>query len=1050
MGRPAMSAKIAAMSDRGDEPAASRARRGAAGTAAASEQERRYLTVVFCDLVDSTVLAGDLDPEDLEELYAAYTATVRRVIEAFGGFITRTIGDGVVAVFGHPTVHEDDAERAVRAGLALTAEVPEIRLAQDVRLSVRIGIATGLTLVGRDQAGVSDLFGATPNLAARLQTLAPINTVVVCASTRDLLGGGFVYEDFGHQALKGFKEPAQVWRVLHPTPGGSRFAARIRGRLPPLVGREAALQRLQAAWDAARQGQGRSLVIAGEPGMGKSRLVHALADPLPDDNARVVQLNCSPLFGGSALHPVAEHLQFAAGVGKEETPEERYRKLAAYLGEVATLDRADAEFAARRLSQNAAAPADGRVDGDAMRRLAAILTDLVVAWSRQRPTLVVLEDAHWADPTTLDLVEALDRRLTDAAILLIVTVRPDGLEALAGLAGAEQVRLDRFTDAQATVLLDGLAGKAKLSDELRHAIIERSDGVPLFVEELAANLLSTGQVSLPSTLEGALLARLGSALKEREIAQAASVIGRSFDLDIVALVAGLPLPKVSVAVGHLVANGLVSVLEGMPDAGGYVFRHALLEQAVYESIPRKRRRTLHGRAAEAIPLMRPQAARRFPEIIAEHLTRADRPLEAAEQWLVAGRRAAEISAVREAEQHLMRGLALVPAIADPTAGLEAELGLQLALGPILMATRGPASEEVERTYARAQALAPRRFEALWGRWRIETDNERQMALARELLSVAESPGDVDLRLQAHHALWASCLNAGDLAQCLGHIEAGLALYDPARHLAQAGHFGGHDAACCGHGVAGLACWALGDTQAALASAARAVALATELGHALSRAHALDFALLLAQHCGDAGEVARMAGDLAALAGDKGLPHYLARARIYRGWALASERDGRGVAEMQQGLADLRGIGQEEDFAVFLTLLAEGLATEERFAEALACLAEIGDAAERRSAVRYWDTEVLRLEAVLRQRLGQPEAARAALERGLSLARAMGCPMPGLRAASCLADLHEEAGRAAEAHHVLSEALGLLPATAGGHDVDAARGRAARFAGTKSV
>ena len=421
-----MSAKITAMSDREDEPAAPRARRGAAGMASASEQERRYLTIVFCDLVDSTVLAGDLDPEDLEELYAAYNATVRRVIEEFGGFIMRTIGDGVVAVFGHPTAHEDDAERAVRAGLALTAEVPKIRLEQDVQLSVRIGIATGLTLVGRDEGGVVDVFGATPNLAARLQTLAPINTVIVCASTHDLLGGGFVYEDFGCQTLKGFKTPAQVWRVLHPTPGGSRFSARIRGRLPPLVGREAALDSLQAAWHATCAGHGGSVVIAGEPGIGKSRLVHALADPLPDAAARVVQFNCSPLFGSTALHPVAEHLQFAAMVGKEETPEERYRKLAAYLAEVATLDPADAEFAARRLSQSASAPAGAKVDGEAMRRLTAILTDLVVAWSRQRPTLLVLEDAHWADPTTLDLVAALDRRLGDAAILLIVTVRPDG------------------------------------------------------------------------------------------------------------------------------------------------------------------------------------------------------------------------------------------------------------------------------------------------------------------------------------------------------------------------------------------------------------------------------------------------------------------------------------------------------------------------------------------------------------------------------------------------------------------------------------------------
>jgi len=387
----------------------------------------------------------------------------------------------------------------------------------------------------------------------------------------------------------------------------------------------------------------------------------------------------------------------------------------------------------------------------------------------------------------------------------------------------------------------------------------------------------------------------------------------------------------------------------------------------------------------------------------------------------------------------------VPAIGDPAAGVELELDLQLALGPILMATRGPASGEVERTYVRARTLAPRRFEALWGQWRTETDNERQLALARDLLSVAESPGDVDLRLQAHHALWASCFNVGDLASCLGHIEAGLALYDPARHLSQAGHFGGHDAACCGHGVAGLARWALGDSAAAAASAARAVQLATSLGHALSRAHALDFALTLAHHCGDTAGVGRMAEELATLAGDKGLPHYRARARIFRGWALAIERDASGVAEMQQGLADLRGIGEEEDFTVFLTLLAEGLAAEGRFADALVCLGEIGVPGERRSGVRYWDTEILRLEAVLRHRLGQSDAALAVLERGLAVAHAMACPIPGLRAAASLADLHVAAGRTAEADRILSAALNALPLTAAGRDVEAARLQAARLA-----
>lgn len=989
-----------------------------------AEQERRQITILFCDIVDSTLLVSRLDPEDLREVLNDFQATVRAEMQKLEGHLLMTLGDGAMAIFGFPLAHEDDPERAVRGGLATIQQLRRLNEHHRQSLRLRIGIATGLALVTRLPDGNVDVFGTAVNLAARIQAEAPADSVVVCAETHALLQGAFAFTDLGRRAMKGFPEPQQVWRVDQPLPRGQRQPATAGRRVPPFVGRAEVLAALGTAWAAASRGRGALLSLLGEPGLGKTRLVRSLAEGLDPAASQVMTFHASPLFAGSPLHPVTEYLLDAAGVGLEAGPQQRFEALLALFTRDRVLPDEQAQRAARWLA-NAEEAAPSAATGDVLRQVVADLAALLVGWARRRPALVIFEDIHCADPTTLDLLHALAAAAAGAPLLLVATARPEGQPLLAAISRS-LFTLDRLAPADARLLLDSLVSDLDLDEAVKQEIVQRSDGVPLFLEELASTVLRQGVVAVPRTLEGSLLARLGDNLRHRAVAHIGALLGRGFEPQLVAAIGELEPAAVQEAIGEMRARGLI--LASGASETAHAFRHALVEQAIYGSIPHRRRRELHRRAAEALQRLRPESARRFPEIVAEHLTRAEAFEAAAEQWLLAGRRAVERSALREGERHLKRGLEALSEVGEQARRESLELDLQLELGPVLIATKGPGSSEVERLYERARWLAPRRFEVLWGQWRTETDNERHVWLAEELGEAAAAAGDPDLLLQAHHAAWASHFNHGEIGRCLQHISEGMALYDAERHLPQAARFGGHDAACCAFGVAGLAHWALGDVAAADDSLRRGLQLSGELGHDISHAHLLDFALTLRQHQGRIDELRALSGELEHLAVERGLPHYLARARIFRGWADAvAGGKVEGVQEMRRAIADLRRTGEEDDFTVFLTLLAEGQAAAGDAPGALATLGELGEITDQPIGVRYWGPEILRRRALLQLDLGEHAEALRLARRALALAQHNRHPMLALRAAIVLASILAPGGGREEALSLLRDAMAALPA-----------------------
>jgi predicted ATPase/class 3 adenylate cyclase len=1014
--------------------------------------ERRQITVLFCDLVGSTALAAKLDPEDLSGVIRRFQHTCASVIAGHDGNLAKFMGDGILAYFGYPHAHEDDAARAVRAGLELVAKVGRLLLPCGEPLQVRVGIATGLVIVGekigegasQEQAAI----GETPNLAARLQSIASPNDVVIAASTRRLLASMFACEDLGTHGLKGMPESVQAWRVTGERVVESRFDATHAGRLTNFVGRQQEVQQLMSLWVRARSGEGQVALLCGEAGIGKSRTGMTLRNCIARQSHRTTRYQCSPYHHNSPLYPIIRQMEHAAGFGRTDAPETKIEKLESMVTRAGDDRLADMGLFVSLLSlPNSQRYPEQKLAPQRRKDLTieALIRQLL-GLASSRPVLCIIEDVHWADPTTIELISRAIESIKSAPILMVVTFRPEFVPPWLDRPHVTMLKLARLDRGQAGAMVFDVSGGKMLPQEIFEQILSKTDGVPLFVEELTKTVLELGllqdagdcyviagappTLSIPATLHDSLMARLDRLARVKDIAQIGSAIGREFSYRLLAAVASEPKAQIEEALAQLIAAELISVRGEPPDCI-YTFKHALVQDAAYGSLLRAKRQELHGRIAEVLQQQFPRTAATQPELMAHHLAQAGRTDSAIEYLRIAGQHAIQRSANAEAIGHVKRALDLLqplPANADKS---HKALGLEVMLGQAMIAGLGYAARETREVLLRAKthidaSTEPAQiFSVLYGIWAcyyVGGEVEMQRVAAAEFLAEAERIGDRGAICLSHRALGTTYVQLGDFATGRRHLEQARALYDPALHAGLRYQYGqdiGAAAAC-------YLCWALWHLGY-VDQAAKIAAEAIEHADAVAHPHTLVYTICHARGMLDIfrrrpDELRSHARFVVSLCAEHGFPFWGAGGRILDGWATISKgRVYEGLMELRQGLNAWRHhTGARLWLPIFLALQAEGYAKAGESDKALRLIDEalaISDETGERWAL----AEVLRMKAALLLAVGETPASEieALLLRSFSTARHQQARCWELRTAGDLARLWHARGRSAEALSLVS-------------------------------
>jgi len=984
------------------------------------EAERRQVTVLFCDMVGSTALSGTVDPELLGALIRRYQDAVAGAIGRFGGFVAKFMGDGVLAYFGFPRAFEDAAERAVSAAINVLAEVAGIELPDGTRVQARVGIATGLVVVGEivgsGTAQERTIVGETPNLAARLQALATPDTILVSEATQNLLGGLFELESTGEHELKGFARPVSVWRVVAEAAVESRFAASRAGRDLPMIGRAHEMGLMLDRWHLARGGEGQIVTVIGEAGIGKSRAIEALRAALAGEPHARIHLQGSPYYSDSALFPVIKHLSRAARLAAVDSATVRIEKLRASFAQRVASDAAALPLLAELLS----IPADGLAPlslTPAQRKAAtiALLVDEIVRLGETEPALLVLEDAHWVDATTLELMTQLADSIGRARLLAVVTARPDFTPPWQTRPHSTLLTLGRLGRADCARLVAGVAASQDLSAETVAAILDKTDGIPLFAEELTRSIVeSAGEAAatVPATLKDSLMARLDRLGAAREVAQIAAVVGRQFPFAILDAVVPRGGAALEAALTDLVAAGIL-LPEGRGLERGFSFKHALLRDAAYDSLLLTRRREWHERTARAVERRFPELAASEPEVLAYHFAEAGLPAPACDYRTRAGDRAVGRSAYQEAVAHFSAGLKSAEALPDAVDRARRQLGFLLKLGPALMVARGLQSAEAEDANRRAAELAeaihdrPATFRAKWGLW-LNANVRRKTSLARdrasELVALAQSSGDGDLLLEAYHCQWSTAFFRGDVAATLDNSRIGIETYEIKRHGHLGPAFGGHDPGVCADACAAVALRMSGEAEQAAKSIARGLALAEALDHPNTLAHALHNFSISHQIAGDRDGAFAAGRRAVALAQKFGLLPWRAGSLLLTAWASAV---GAGIADaarlVDSEIANATASGPLPQY--FIGLAAEVLLSAGRAADALAHL-DRAIAGIDEPGVGFYVPEIYRLrgECLLALGRGNKDEARRAFATARDSARRQGAVILERRAEASLAEV----------------------------------------------
>jgi class 3 adenylate cyclase len=880
--------------------------------------ERRQITVMFADLVGSTALSARMDPEDLREVITAYQKCVAETVRRLGGFVAKYMGDGVLVYFGYPQAHEDDAERAVRAGLELIEAVST--LTSPVALQTRVGIATGLVvvgdLIGSGAAQEQAIVGETPNLAARLQGIAEPNTVVIAESTRKLLGNLFELQDLGAKEVRGIAEPVRTWVALRASSVESRFEAMHATGLTALVGREEEIELLLRRWSRAKTGEGQVVLLSGEAGIGKSRLTAALLERLAAEPHMRLRYFCSPQHTDSAFYPIISQMERAAGLAHGDSPQAKLDKLDALLAQTST-SKQDAALFAELLSL----PNDGRyapLDLPPQQRRQKTLGALdsqLEALARQSPVLMICEDAHWSDPTSLEAFGRAVDRIRTLRVLLIVTFRPEFEPPWIGQPYVTALTINRLVQRDIEAMIDRVVGNKFIPANIRQDIIERTDGIPLFVEEMTKAVLEAGNeaaahamaraipssaLAVPASLHASLMARLDRLGPAREVAQIGAAIGREFSHALLAVVVSKPRAELTAALDRLMAAGLL-FRQGVPPHATYLFKHALVQDAAYGTLLREPRRALLARIAETLESQFAEIADSQPELLARHCTEAGQIEKAAGLWGKAGQRSLQRSALVEAIEQLTRALDQIAALPATPALRREQIKLQVALITPLIHVKGYAAPETKAAAERARLLIEQAealgeppedplllFSVLYGFWvanNVAFNGDMARSLAAQFLALAEKQGATGPLMIGHRLTGTTLLYTGEVAQGRAHFDQVLALYDPTTHRPLATRFG-QDGRVAALSFRSLALWLLGYPEAALADSDPALRHAREIGQAATLMFALAGTTLAHILCGNYSTANMQSDELIALADEKGGPFWNAFGMMNQGCVLA--------------------------------------------------------------------------------------------------------------------------------------------------------------------
>ena len=1024
-----------------------------------SVPERRQLTVMFCDLVGSTALSHRLDPEDLRQVIRSYQEAARQVVVRYEGFVARYMGDGVLVYFGYPQAQEDAAARAVHAALDITEALDRLGplpTADGVgRLRARIGIATGLVvvgdLIGEGSSQEAAAVGETPNLAARLQALADPDGVLVAETTRELAGGQFEYADQGVHELKGFDQPQRAWRVLRARAAQSRFDAARGPRMTPFVGRAHEIELLLDRWQRAAEGAGQVVLLSGEAGIGKSRIALTLIERIADSPHIVLRGQCSPYHANSALYPLIQQLERAAGFAPGDSVQSKLVKLETLLASSTPDSTDDASLFAALLSL----PAIGRYPAleltpqqQKQKTLQALLLR-VRALAGRAPLLLLLEDAHWIDPTSAELLELLVRETEHLAVLLIVTSRVRVDSTWCGLPHVSPMLIERLDRIESTSMVAGALEGHDLPAGVIAQIVAKTDGVPLFIEEVTKTLVSSSRVlrsEVPSTLQDSLMARLDQLGAAKEVAQIGAVIGREFSRDLIAALAPLDEPELDQALERLTSSAIV-FSRGQPLPAAFIFKHALVQDAAYASLLRSKRQELHLRIAQTLETGSQEHLRTEPEVLALHYGQAGQALMAARYSAAAALRALDRSANLEALNHAAKGLDLLAGVVASSERDHLELSLAILQGAAYRAVKGFAATEVERSFARALELSnrlgdiPRLIEVRRGLF--------SCYYARGALAMAQQQGEhvaalgqqVPDRASQMLGYWMLGVIAswqGGFERARRELERAVALYDPNEQKAKT------LASQIDPGVNALChlswvLWTLGWPDRAVRTSDEAVRTARKLAQPVALAMTLFFACETRACCGQHASASVLLDELLALTEEHGFGYLASCARILKGQELIARDDcAAGLAQVERALSEFAAQEGGLGLPWSMSISAWGYARLGRIDEGLAALAR-GFEAMPRNDERHWEAELWRLKGELLLLRPEPDGAeaQACFQHAIDVARSQAALSLELRAATSLARLLARQGDSVLARTMLGQLVSRFTEGAGSADLVAA-------------
>jgi class 3 adenylate cyclase/predicted ATPase len=1011
-----------------------------------SEAERRQITVMFCDLVGSTALSERLDPEDMRAVISAYRRAAGEVAERYQGHVAQYLGDGLMVYFGWPVAHEDDAIRAVHAGLGIIATIDALEA--PAPLSVRVGVATGLVVVGADadepNSEAQLAIGETPNIAARVQGLAPENAVAIATNTRRLLGGVFDLEDMGKHAVKGVTGGLQVHRVLGERISESRFAA-SGGPMTPFVGREAEVTLLLERWDQARHGEGQVALICGEPGIGKSRVTEVLNERLLDEPHVRLRYQCSPYHTSSALHPVIGQLERAAGFSREDDAEARLDKLEALLAKGGAHQQAMVLLAILlSLPTERYPPLELSPQKQKELTLDA-LGEQVLGLAADQPVLMILEDAHWIDPTTLETVTSIIERIERAPVLVLVTYRPEFDPPWTRRDNVTVITLKRLPRMQGQAMVERVSGGKAMPEEVVAEIVAKTDGVPLFVEELTMTVLEAGfledagdhwvldgplpPLAIPATLQDSLMARLDRLSPVKEVAQIGACIGREFSHELLAAVAPMGDNALDEALQQLVTSEIILRRGGGSDMH-FVFKHALVQDSAYESLLKSKRFLLHKQIGEALSRQFPDITVNQPELLAHHYTSANLIEKAVPCWTAAGQKSLTEFALPEAISHLREALRLNDTLPTSMDRDRQELGIRVALGTSYFAMLGWAAPEVPKALRPTRELCHRLGEteklifALYYIWLFHatrSEYPEAYGITNELFALAKSQDSADVQIIAHNTACVTGGMTGDFSHAHEHYEAVLTHYDFDRHKKWAPVLNG-DPKCNVLSWAAVFLWALGYPDQARRASMEVIDLAREVGDPFNLIWSLTAGCLSYLLGGKPDTCFPWIDEARTVGREQGLSFAEAVLCAFTEGAalIATGRVSEGYPLLVSGTTTWRDVGGTTNVPYGMIMMAQALAALDRLNEASVKIREAINVIES-TGHRTHEAEAHRVKGeVLRLGpAGNNGAAEECFLRAIEIARGQRAKSWELRAATSLAKLWHSQRKSQEAQKLLA-------------------------------